>query len=1141
MTHGQPPIIQPPASLTLGPPEEPAADPADGAARPAARASRDPEQRRTRRLLVTLVLTMLGLAVIGAAGASWLLYRSEYRDSQVSLDRFAHAVAEQTAWELRQIDTVLQLTRTWLGRADKLDPNSTTRLQERIQPRLIGLPAVQSVIVSNQGGTLRMVTRDSMAVPITGFDPRPLYAFYKEHPEADLTIGAPFRLAGVETWAFPLSRPILGKGGELLGAVTLVIDAPILAERYRLVRPAVDQRVALMRSDGMLLIDDAGLASVVMPSFVSIASPNLAGDGDRDDWIGTDGAPSLAHLRRVEDFPAVVAVSLPRELVGAKVRPGLLLISGVIALAAIALSAIVLLFGRRVLTTQANLRQQRDFVTRVLDSADVIVFVQDVTGRLIRCNAEAQKLGYATEELLSLDPFIHLVPREEHARAANARRRSRSGATPEPYECHLLTRQGEKRLIRWSTTEVPDANGRQNWVLSVGTDVTDERRQSAAIARNSAIMDHAQSIARMCYWTARPETASGDWTGWTFTYSANAPEVYGYEMEAIDVPLEQFVQRFVHSDDQAAMAERYREFYQGEDQRLAFTFRFKQTDGGYRYIRDFAEKRQDGGTLEIVGMSQNVTQQIASDALLRESEIKLRRAHRLAKLCYWTYEAVASSEDVDILVFSGDTDEIFGLSAEELNSATSSPLITMAHPEDRGRVVAEWRAFMQSADASRTFDYRLSRQDGEIRDVSVSAEKVMNEQGLVGQVVGVVQDITDRRRSEIAMARNEDLLRHAHRLTRIGYWVWEPRDVAQSSDRGWLHVSTEFSDILGVAPDGIPLEETDLVRKFGHPEDRDTALAAVESFVTRTADRYSVKFRAVKPSGEVIHIHMDAERIRDAQGNILYEVGVAQDVTEQRQREMELMTAKRAAEIANRTKTQFLANMSHELRTPLNAVIGFSQIIKDQAFGEIPERYLNYADDINSSGKLLLALINDILDMSRIEAGQHKLTEEVISIEAAINDCVRMVAAKAADGGVRLAVENKGKLPPLRADERALKQVLLNVLSNAVKFTPQGGAVTIAAQRLPDGRVEVQIADTGIGIAEDALKELFQPFRQADASISRRFGGTGLGLAISKKLVELHGGEIQVDSDPGRGTRVILRLPADRVMEQPAGDRRMQA
>ena len=1122
---------------------EHAAQAIDGAARPAAGEPFALEQRRTRRMLATLILMVLALTVIAAGLASWYLYRSEYANSRLNLERVAHAVSEQTAWELRQLDTVLQLARTWLGRSDKLEASSTSRLQERIQPRLIGLPAVQSVIVSNDGGTLRMVTRDSMAVPITGFDPRPLYQFYKEHPEADLTIGAPFQLAGVETWAFPVSRPIIDKSGSLLGAVTLVVDALVLAERYRLVSPAVDNRVALLRSDGILLIDDAGNASLVTQSFNMAAAPNLAGTGAREDWIAADGSQSLAYLRPLKDFPLVVAVSLQRSIVADKVQPSLLLICAVTAAAGLALAAIALLFGRRVLSSQANLAQQRDFVSRLLDSADVIVFVQDITGRVIRCNAEAELLGYAAAELLSLDPFLHLVPREEQAKVTAARRRSRAGSTPEPYECHLLTRQGERRLIRWSTTQVPDPNGRHNLVLSVGTDVTEERRQGDAIARNNAIMDRAQSIAHMCYWSARPETASGQWNDWTFSYSANAIEVYGYTTDAIDVPLEQFIQRFAHPDDQGPMADHYRAFYQGENERLAFTFRLKQPGGGYRYIRDFAEKRQEAnsGTVEIIGMSQDVTQQMAADAMLRESEIKLRRAHRLAKLCYWTYDPIASAHGGgDSLAFSGDTDEIFGAPVEELNAASVSPLIAMAHPDDRDGVLAEWRAFMVATESSHTFEYRLCRRGGEIRDVRVSAEKVMSEHGAVGQVIGVVQDITDRKRSEIAMARNENLLRHAHRLTRIGYWVWEPRDVAQSADHGWLHVSTEFSDMLGVTPEEVPLEETELVRKFSHPEDIDSAIQAVEPFVLRAADRYSVKFRARKPGGEIVHLHMDAERVRNEHGNILYEVGVAQDVTEQRQREMELITARRAAEIANRTKTQFLANMSHELRTPLNAVIGFSQLIKDQAFGDIPERYLTYADDINTSGKLLLALINDILDMSRIEAGQHKLIEEVISPEAAINDCVRMVAAKAADGGVRLAVENKGPLPALKADERALKQVLLNVLSNAVKFTPQGGSVTIAGQTLPDGRLQVEISDTGIGIAEDALKELFQPFRQADASISRRFGGTGLGLAISKKLIELHGGDIVVESQSGRGTLVMVRLPAER-LAQDAGATRLQA
>ncbi|MBA4095347.1 MAG: hypothetical protein C0484_01075 [Rhodospirillum sp.] len=1104
----------------------------------------DAEQRQTRRALAALVTFVLALAAIGAGAASWQLHKAEYDDSQANLRRFARAVTEQTAWDLHQIDTVLQLTSTWLARSDKLEASGTARLQERVQPRLTALLSVQSIIVSNQEGTLRMVTRDSFALPTTGFDPRPLFAYFRDHPDAGLTVGAPFRLVGSQDWAFPISRPIITGKGKLTGAVTLVVDAPVLAERFRLVRPTPDHHVALLRSDATLMIDAAGLASMTPTGFLSAGAPNSAGEGDRDNWLTADGVESIAHLRPVPDFPLVIAVSLPQSVVTANSRTALIVISGVIAAAGFGLALIAVVLGRRILLSQARLRQQRDFVTRVLDSADVMVFVQDSNGRLISCNAEAEKLGYPQNEILALDPFVHLVPREEQEQVAAIQRRARGAAAPEAYECHLLTRAGERRLIRWSTTNLPDAGGRRDWVLSVGTDVTEERTQQDAIARNNAIMDRAQSIAHMCYWTARAESADAKWTDCTFTYSENVEQVFGYTFAEIDLALADFIERFVHPDDQEDMAEAYRAFYEGSDQRFAISFRFKQRDGSYRYIRDFAEKRVDtgGGVLELVGMSQDMTQQLAADAMLRESEIKLRRAHRLAKLAYWTYDPVAAAAGGgDRLVFSGDTQEILGAPAEALNGAATSPLIAMAHPEDRERILHEWRTFMASNETAWTFDYRLARGDGEIRDVSVSAEKVMNDRGPVGQVIGVVQDITDRKRSERAIARNETLLRHAHRLSRVGYWVWEPRDVAQSSDRGWLHVSSEFADILGVNPEDVPLEETDLVRKFVHQDDLPAAIAAVEGFVQRTSDRYNAQFRIIRPDQSIAHVHMEAERLRDSQGRILYEIGVIQDVTEQRERELELMTAKRTAEIANRTKTQFLANMSHELRTPLNAVIGFSQLIRDQAFGQIHERYVNYADDINSSGKMLLALINDILDMSRIEAGQQKLMEEIISVDSTINDCVRMVTSKASDGGVRLIVENKGTLPALRADERALKQILLNLLSNAVKFTPEGGAVTIGAEVTKDRGLDVCISDTGIGIAEDVIKDLFLPFRQADASISRRFGGSGLGLAISKKLMELHGGEISIDSHPGRGTRVTLHMPAERVVSNESDPTRLQA
>src|SRR5262245_32538527 len=169
----------------------------------------DAEQRRTRRALAALVAFVLALAAIGAGAASWQLYRAEYDDSQANLRRFARAVTEQTAWDLHQIDTVLQLTSTWLGRSDKLEASGTARLQERVQPRLTALLSVQSVIVSNAEGTLRMVTRDSFALPTTGFDPRPLFEYFRDHPGAGLTVGAPFRLVGSQDWAFPISRPIV--------------------------------------------------------------------------------------------------------------------------------------------------------------------------------------------------------------------------------------------------------------------------------------------------------------------------------------------------------------------------------------------------------------------------------------------------------------------------------------------------------------------------------------------------------------------------------------------------------------------------------------------------------------------------------------------------------------------------------------------------------------------------------------------------------------------------------------------------------------------------------------------------------------------------------------------------------------------
>ena len=235
-------------------------------------------------------------------------------------------------------------------------------------------------------------------------------------------------------------------------------------------------------------------------------------------------------------------------------------------------------------------------------------------------------------------------------------------------------------------------------------------------------------------------------------------------------------------------------------------------------------------------------------------------------------------------------------------------------------------------------------------------------------------------------------------------------------------------------------------------------------------------------------------------------------------------------ETASRAKSEFLANMSHELRTPLNAIIGFSELIRDQPFGQIGANYVEYATEINTAGHHLLDMINDVLDLSKIEAGRYDLANEIVELGMVVRSCIGMLRPRANEGGVRIENRLDGNRIAVRGDARALKQIVLNLLSNAVKFTPQGGVASLHIEH-SDEVLALVVTDTGIGIDAAALESLGQPFMQADASIGRKFGGSGLGLAISRKLLTLHGGALTIESEPGHGTTVRAMLPRDRIVD----------
>jgi len=256
------------------------------------------------------------------------------------------------------------------------------------------------------------------------------------------------------------------------------------------------------------------------------------------------------------------------------------------------------------------------------------------------------------------------------------------------------------------------------------------------------------------------------------------------------------------------------------------------------------------------------------------------------------------------------------------------------------------------------------------------------------------------------------------------------------------------------------------------------------------------------------------------------------DITERKKTEETQRAAREQAEAASRAKTEFLANMSHELRTPLNAIIGFSEIMRTQAFGPLGNaRYLEYTNDIHNSGNHLIEIINDILDMSKIEAGELKPSESVFSFSRIAEGSLRLVIDRARKGEVTVTSEIPADLPRLHADERMIKQILLNLLSNAVKFTPQGGKVTLRARAAVTG-LAISVQDTGIGIPEDKMGIILEPFGQADMSLQRQYEGTGLGLPLVKSMTELHGGALEIRSVVGQGTTATVTLPAHRLVRE---------
>lgn len=385
-----------------------------------------------------------------------------------------------------------------------------------------------------------------------------------------------------------------------------------------------------------------------------------------------------------------------------------------------------------------------------------------------------------------------------------------------------------------------------------------------------------------------------------------------------------------------------------------------------------------------------------------------------------------------------------------------------------------------------------------------------------GATVAIYTDITLRRRAEAQLKRSEGRLAHAERLAGTGCWEW-----TQGSNA--LVWSDELYTLMAWADHHPPtiLGYLDMV----HDDDRDSVEAAYRR-IFEHGGGFDIEYRIQRPDGRELQFKSQAEAVVREDGVVERVIGAVHDISELKRVEFAMREAKDTAELANRSKSEFLANMSHEVRTPLNAIMGFSEVMKNEVFGALGHaRYREYADDILQSGIHLLELINDILDLARVEAGKLDLYPEDVDVEQAMRSCLRLTGERAEHGGLTLELNVARDLPLLSADERKLKQIFLNLLTNAVKFTPAGGRVTAGIDHDGAGGVTIAVADTGIGIPTDQIPKALSAFGQVDSALTRKVEGTGLGLPLTKSLVELHGGWLDIESTVGIGTTVTVHFP----------------
>lgn len=460
------------------------------------------------------------------------------------------------------------------------------------------------------------------------------------------------------------------------------------------------------------------------------------------------------------------------------------------------------------------------------------------------------------------------------------------------------------------------------------------------------------------------------------------------------------------------------------------------------------------------------------------------------------------------------------------SASSTEEILARYHAGDRpivraaiGRAMADGRGF--------SLDLRVVRDDGAVRNVQLDAFPDQDEAGGTLGLFGLIRDVTEARQAIMRLRESENRFRSlVENMRNIIFCRGVKGDGPFGYRDGGSVMYGRDAGILAGTADDSGFADVRAWYESVHPDDRPAYLDA-ERARKEEGRPYLIEYRFRHPrTGQLRWAREAGWTVEDPQSGTTWLDSYIVDVTTLKEAQAQAEEARRAAEEANQAKSAFFASVSHELRTPLNAVLGFAEIMDRQLFGPVGnERYADYVRSIRDSGRILLGLIDDLLDLSKIEAGKQVLREEWLDVRELCCDVLRLMEPQAAAAQLVLQLRASDGLPLLCADARAVRQILLNLLSNALKFTPPGGRVLVGAKVARDGGLSLTVTDSGIGISPEDVRRLFLPYSQTDSSLASPARGTGLGLMLVRSLCELHGGSAKIRSRPGKGTKVWARFP----------------